>query len=478
MKTTVITSFEDYVAYTENYKNMFYFRGQANCEWGIAPSLFRKKDYLPLESEKIQEEMKLSKSDVLSSIFKLQHYGFPTRICDLSISPLSALFFTIEDNSQSNSDGVVYVFNKNSAIPFSSREVELFSKVLINNYPIIEALEDDTLSKNQIKEILSQNYIIQYDYRFSYTNRRAILQGGTGILFGFDCSNKAISPIGKKSVDVYINEKIIIPHDIKSAISAKLRRLGFIHDVLYQVFENTNTSKNFLLTQTKFDIYNKFEFKKILANYQINNIDFDKDELIRKIDEIYKNLFSSYGANARVWLYIYLDENDLTEGNFICRTEWHQDCPYTIKWTKDYFIRRFSYINEQVSEREIIEKFTDLIQMINPAFDDISHFVSNNMYSLKDLIEKIQSYEKQVKTASYKSDDIPKGNYEIENLSNAAYAYIKDVERLINEMLLYSSRGEKEQFLKYWVEVLIKDCKKSKQRLDMMEVKYDKGCIF
>lgn len=152
MKTTVISSFDDYVAYTENYKNNYYFRGQANCEWEIVPSMFRKKDYLPLECEKIQEEMKLSKLDVFSSIFKLQHYGFPTRICDLSISPLSSLFFTIEDNSQSNTDGVVYVFNKELAIPFRSREVELFSKVLTNNYPTIDALENDMFSKNRFKK--------------------------------------------------------------------------------------------------------------------------------------------------------------------------------------------------------------------------------------------------------------------------------------------------------------------------------------
>lgn len=163
----------------------------------------------------------------------------------------------------------------------------------------------------------------------------------------------------------------------------------------------------------------------------------------------------------------------MTEGNFIGRTEWHQDCPYTIKWTNNYFTRRFSYINEQASEQEIIGKFSNLIQMINPALDDISYFVSNKVYSIDDLVDKIQSYKKQVKIASFKSDDIPKGNCDIEKFSNAAYAYIKDVERLIDDMLLYSSRGEKEQFLKYWVKVLIKDCKNSKERLEMMEVRHD-----
>lgn len=252
-----------------------------------------------------------------------------------------------------------------------------------------------------------------------------------------------------------------------------MRELGFIHDVLYQVFESTNTTKNFSLTKTKFEVHDKYEFQKILANYQISSISFDKEELIKKIDEIYKNLFSTYGANTRIWLYIYLDENDLTEGNFICRTKWHQDSHYTIEWTKDYFTRRFSYINEQASKQEIFERFGDLIQIINPALDDISDFVSNIMYSIDDLVDKIQSYKNQVKLASFRSDDIPKGNCDIEKFSKAAYAYIKDVERLVDEMLLYSSRGEKDQFLRYWVEVLITNCKNSKKRLAMMEVRHD-----
>jgi FRG domain. len=466
MKTTVINSFSEYVTYTENYKNKFYFRGQANIEWDIIPSLFRKNDYISLEVETIKREMKLSQLDVISSIFKLQHYGSPTRICDLSISSLSALFFSIEDESQINADGVVYVVDKTDAVPFHSKEINLFSKVLTDNYPKIEVLDSETSLGEEIKEILSQNYIIQYDYRFSYTNQRAILQGGTGILFGFDCSNGIIGPVGKRSVDIFINERIIIPQKIKNEISAKLKELGFIHDILYQVFENTNTSSKFVLKQTKFDLHDRFEFKKILANYQIDNICFDRDELVKQIDDIYNKLFLCYGTNARIWLHIYLDENDLAEGNFICRTEWNKNYPYTIKWTKDYYLRRFSYINEQVSEQEVIEKFSDLIQAVTPAFDEISRCVLNRQYQLEYLLDRIQLYRDQVKLASYKADDIPKGNYEIEKFSNAAYAYIKDVERLIDEMVLYSSRGEKEQFLKYWVEVLLKDCKKTKEKLE------------
>ena len=45
MKITIINSFEEYVTYTENYKNRYYFRGQSNIEWDITPS---KETYLIL----------------------------------------------------------------------------------------------------------------------------------------------------------------------------------------------------------------------------------------------------------------------------------------------------------------------------------------------------------------------------------------------------------------------------------------------
>ena len=75
MKITIINSFEEYVAYTENYKNRYYFRGQSNIEWDITPSLFRNKDLIPSETETIKKEMESSKMNTISSMLKLQHYG-------------------------------------------------------------------------------------------------------------------------------------------------------------------------------------------------------------------------------------------------------------------------------------------------------------------------------------------------------------------------------------------------------------------
>lgn len=182
MKETIIHSFREYVDHTEKYKNKFLFRGQANIGWNIAPSLFRNDSYLRNEAESIKKEMDNLEDSILTSLFKMQHYGKPTRLLDLTISPLSALFFSIDDVSQSDSDGVVYVIDQSQAYSLESDEIELFVKYLIKS-------EDDIMGSaavDCVEKILTKDYIIKYDYNFSYTNKRSILQGGTALLFGFD----------------------------------------------------------------------------------------------------------------------------------------------------------------------------------------------------------------------------------------------------------------------------------------------------
>lgn len=132
MKTIQISSFQEFLTYTEPLKNHAYFRGQADSQWAIIPSLFRKDPIptLAMEQKKIKEEMEASKLDSISALFKLQHYGTPTRICDLTISPLSALFFATSGKDTANSDGVVCVFRKECQRQITDRELQLFSKYL------------------------------------------------------------------------------------------------------------------------------------------------------------------------------------------------------------------------------------------------------------------------------------------------------------------------------------------------------------
>lgn len=340
MKTKVIQSFDEYVKYTESYKNKYYFRGQVNSCWDIQPSIFREKNksFYQKEHELITIEMMDSKLDAISTTLKLQHYGTPTRICDLTISTLGALFFAVDGDDNINNDGVVYVLDKSNAFIATSEELKIFFKVLLNN---IACLTDSE------KEIISKNYIIKYNIQFSYTNPRAIMQGGTGLLFGFEFVENGNKIQSKYGIKNYIYEKIIVPASVKKDIIVTLHKIGYSKEILYGNFENLAYTETVTLTETDAHIEQKGYFVKYSAKYKVSSIYFDRDKLTKEIENTYSLLLHEHGANARIWLFLFFDEHDLQHINWICRTTWNEENIYSVVWTKNYYSERLRIMNEE-----------------------------------------------------------------------------------------------------------------------------------
>lgn len=82
----------------------FFFRGQKNKSWEIRPSAFRN-DLLSRESELIKDAysrapLEFSNLGPFEQLTKLQHYGLPTRLLDVTLNPLVALYFACEPYSR------------------------------------------------------------------------------------------------------------------------------------------------------------------------------------------------------------------------------------------------------------------------------------------------------------------------------------------------------------------------------------------
>jgi hypothetical protein len=93
---------------------MTFYRGQANGEWRLSPKLYRE-GLFEKESVLISEFMRLSPESFVGMtrfdiLVKMQHYGLPTRLLDMTQNPLIALFFACSGASEIEQDGAVYVF--------------------------------------------------------------------------------------------------------------------------------------------------------------------------------------------------------------------------------------------------------------------------------------------------------------------------------------------------------------------------------
>lgn len=80
-----------------------FFRGHANSQWELKPSLLRNKGFI--ENEHLMYRTIVAKhtsefstcTSALDYLVKMQHYGLPTRLLDLTTNPLVALYFACEE---------------------------------------------------------------------------------------------------------------------------------------------------------------------------------------------------------------------------------------------------------------------------------------------------------------------------------------------------------------------------------------------
>lgn len=117
------------------------FRGQSKFKYDLVASLFRETRSSTFEYNQIhflRASKFVEEEDELEIAIRAQHYGYNTRLLDVSYNCLIALYFACCDSE--NEDGAVFIMSVENYLPPTSIELSVLYKKLIKDGSLLDDL--------------------------------------------------------------------------------------------------------------------------------------------------------------------------------------------------------------------------------------------------------------------------------------------------------------------------------------------------
>jgi hypothetical protein len=265
--TGFIDAFEQYTL-RPNY-SLNCYRGQRDASWPIVAGIFRPdlKGLLKNEKKAVREMISVHPNEFASDetmfdkLVRMQHFGLPTRLLDVSRNALVALYFATDPGPHRSkpSDGMVTAFGipeefekyfdsdsvsciANLANMTSEEKDEIYrlKELLIelpldeqitkfNNDGVIKRLHQFIRSeKSYFQEIIDPIDLVKpYYVHPKMSNRRILAQSGAFILYGLDPFKKLFFPYKIEETS------FLVPQKAKEPIRKALANLGINESTLF-----------------------------------------------------------------------------------------------------------------------------------------------------------------------------------------------------------------------------------------------------
>jgi hypothetical protein len=226
------------------------YRGQADKAFDISPSIFRKNRLIN-EHKMIQKLLLRSPSDFLDiknpfeQLVKMQHYGLPTRLLDVTFNPLVALYFACESCFDKDGEIIVFFDYMNSHNDMNVRIFSILSEYFgkseqgMRTFLSERGFSPATINTN---DLLETPYILVEP---PMNNERIKRQSGAFALVGirrdamsFEKEKFDLRELVVIKENEEIERSIVIPKESKKAILKELDVIGINKAFLFPELEH------------------------------------------------------------------------------------------------------------------------------------------------------------------------------------------------------------------------------------------------
>ena len=360
----IVNTLSEYVAYisqlqatNEGSNERFFFRGQSNKNWDVRPCLFRENNLTiesdiiseacaraPFEFDSIDKAVRLRPNDFrecstnFEILTKLQHYGLPTRMLDVTLNPLVALYFacakcedkenydknykesdTIDvdsDHSFDNEydvDGAVY-YRRAYGHKHNSDDIDLLARIAEMDFSgdiVLHQLVEKLGLRSQIKqaedfEELAKVMQNAYFVISTFNNERLIRQSGAFLLSGsiniqLNKSDYGASRIEKSSCSLnsqFASERIIIPAGSKESLLEELNFYNINQGALFPELEHQMAYIKYSMCKSNVrsaSSFEKIDFDAIKAEESKESVEI-AESVVREelVDKAIYDIISQY----------------------------------------------------------------------------------------------------------------------------------------------------------------------------------------
>lgn len=198
------------------------YRGHPDKAHTLRPSIFRKKEYRRVERNILRELIAIQPNEfredktAFEQLVRMQHYGLPTRLLDLTYNPLVGLYFSCWKDEKKDGDFIRFSLPKSSIRYFDSDTVSCVANLSnltgrerdqIRAFASSAVLKENEVGTRLLHFIKAEKPYFLPKIRLSdlksvlavrpkQTNQRILAQQGAFLIFGLRSSLEDSSGFG------------------------------------------------------------------------------------------------------------------------------------------------------------------------------------------------------------------------------------------------------------------------------------------